>query len=106
MTAITAYHKHGIHKNAVRMILNDIFLMPAQLGNICDDYTLLYWSPQYVKEQIEDGIIWRAGKAFQVQFIGCTPEQVYHHDKQIMLSFRVPAKEYNLMSVVLIKLGK
>lgn len=106
MSAIASYNTHGIAKNSVRQIVNTVFFITEPLWSICDDYTLLYWSPSYTKENIEDGTIRRLGKEFQVRFIDCTPEQVYKHTKQIMLSFRVVAKEYELPNVVLIKLGK
>jgi len=103
-----AYRSHAIHRKQLDALMSNEWTLPNTFGVLTgalDRYYLLYWSPNYLTEQIKDGMIVHQGISYQVIYTDSVKPNTANNGKwrQIALSFRAATKEYGIHPKVLIK---
>lgn len=101
--------KSGISLSFLRMHLEHNFNIPTPLVEQClEEYYLLYWSPEYIRNQIKDGVInvtlGSKIKSFSVRYKHCHPNSMMQYT-QMKLSFRSPKPEYPACNYILVMPG-
>ena len=101
--AATAYLKHGVPSTLVSSMMHKFFSYPPEYLDTLSRYYLIYWSPEYFFEQMQNGLLIHQDKEYVVVYHKCTPTKL-KNARQVALSFRIAQKEYqNLKPIVLVQ---
>ena len=99
----TCFLKYEVSRNEMRELLTSSFHISLEYQHALSHYQLLYWSPEYLQEQIQEGTLSHLGTTYIVIWddsrfscLGGT---------QCKLSFRQAQPEYELPAYVLVRKG-
>jgi hypothetical protein len=97
-------HKYGISKTAMHSaLINRFEFTPAQRA-ACERYYILHWSGTHFHDVVSDAIIEHQGVRYLVVWKECKPTDV-KPDSRLFLSFRKPAREFELQPYVLVSVA-
>ena len=100
-----AHLKHKVSKLEMHScLINDFELTPEQIS-ACEKYYILHWQAAHLKQVIRNGTIIHQGVCYLVVYKDCKPCDI-KSGSQVYVSFRKPAKEYELRAYALVSLRK
>lgn len=106
LPALRALAKYGVPKSSATYLQNNYWAVPNNYLSIFGSYYIHYWSVDYFRDGLVDGMISSHDKAFQVIYHRTNPAEIKKHKGQVVLSFRELKHEYDVQAVVLVSLDK
>ena len=84
--------------------INNFHILTRLPTNVLESAYLLYWSPEHLFSQLQDGTLYRASeqRKYLIVYHRCTPTQL-KRQAQIALSFRACRPVYDIPAYVLVK---
>lgn len=100
-----AHLKHKLTKLQMHSAVINDFELSSECQTACDKYYILHWQGSHLKHVIRNGTIIHQGVQYLVVYSGCKPFDI-KSNSQLYISFRKPAKEYELRAYALVSLGR
>jgi len=102
---IAHLQKFGIPKSEFLHALINRFSLTDRQKDACEAYYILHWQGRHFKDRLFYGTIKREGVTYNVIYKDCKPTDI-GLETPIILSFRKPAKEYELQAFVLVSIQR
>lgn len=99
-----AHLKHGITKTEMHAVLINRFELTSEQQAACEKYYILRWKGCHFKQVLSQGTIVHQGVTYLVVYKDCKPTDILT-SSTIYVSFRKPAKEYQLQAYVLVSVA-
>ena len=106
LPALRAEAEYGISRSAATHLQNNYWVVPDAYKHIFSTYYLLNWSTGYFKEAMVEGTVERTGTKYQVIYHRTNPAEIAKYKGNVMLSFRILKREFEVQAVVLVSLDK
>jgi hypothetical protein len=100
-----AHLRHGIPKLEMHACLINRFELTEEQKAACEKYYILRWKGAHFKQVLENGTIAHQGVRYLVIYKDCKPTDIVG-SSSLYVSFRKPAKEYELQAYVLVSVRR